>query len=269
MAEEIILVDAAYVDVYTGAPGMGEQYREVELALHNDNNDIPDEIVFGEYYPTGRKLIDINRTVVGTDDEIQVPTGYKFVRQSEPFYCIIKVFFPENTFKMVFKDKNRNEIPNGTLTFYRPGEYAPDYDVSYHYCGVFRYCKTYAYLENDETDSKNQPEVFSHREDTAAHTKDSEVLSAISDQSLVSKIFVNLYSGPSEGSQLINGNLITKDCQLLYLGNLIRDGRSLEVPNPDTAQQRIAEEQALAVLSIGAGAFKHTTEELGEITFGE
>lgn len=213
----VVLEEATKAIIYYGSLPNDENTLEIVLDRVTDVDQIQDEIVFGEFYP--------ETSLTGQYASTDIYKGYKFISQEEPFCCIIKIFLPVAVYQIDFY-KDNTPIENGSFVFYKYENFSYEYDIIHTYNGIFKYIKTYPYLEEE-------PELTYHKRCKISHTKDTETLVEIFDQSILSEKFadlpVNAYL--SYGSQIINGNLITKDMHLLYLGNLTKDGICFDSPD--------------------------------------
>jgi len=229
---EFVLTSAKSCKIYCGTVEGNAGAKIINITDVSTADDIQDEVVFGEFYPKDQNEFANNNTYGNDPSSIY---AYKINREEDPFLCVIKVLLPRQTYRIEFFDEEYGEGNLlGQFNFYTVGDYnIPNYYPCYYTVSLFRYNKTYAY----ETETE---EVKLHRLDNAAHTHDTEVLSEIVDQSIVSTYFVDAFKNDCrKNSQLLNGNILTKDCHLLYLGNLVHKSKltraSLEIVPPNAS----------------------------------
>lgn len=263
--ENMILEDASSCVIHYGIiGGIYSATITVNLSAVTNVDKIQDEIVYGDIYPAYDGQFPYGADADSSSSTYGTPNNpiraYKFNNSVEPFFCLIKILLPFQTYRIEFFDGADGEGNSlGDLTFYTyDDEGSVEYYPCYYTTPLFRYCKKFDYQEGDV-------EVTLHKLNKTAHTKDTEVLSEVYDQSILSTQFVGMFTNEFKNSQLVNGNLLTKDCHLLYIGNLIRDDvKNLEnytggalLPSNLTTQS--------VTLQLNTGNSSYSEQDLGTV----
>lgn len=135
---------------------------------------------------------------------------------SNPEFTLIKIFKKSKIEKIVFRKDD--EIID-TLYFYRDNNLGVRiYDPSYYLWSILRF-------DYKKEDLENPSEYYLHKKGSESHQKEiKEINFEQKCQSLVNKNFIDSEL-ENPNSEITGSNLLTREFQLFYMGNLMHDNK--------------------------------------------
>ncbi|MCQ2209230.1 MAG: hypothetical protein MJZ34_02950 [Paludibacteraceae bacterium] len=245
------VVDATHVRLIIA---LGDFYHkeifDTEIKNLTEKKDVP-SITFSEEY---RKKVLTN----GNSDEWRNYITAERYDITGPQSTIIKVFMPKHVLSVDFGTKNGDEFIScleEPILFYKENEQGEIlYEHSYSFPSVLRYEQN----KSPTFDKETRTEIRIHEFTEESH-KD-QVVHVAADlryNSIADKVFVDSTDG-TLSAEVVNGNMITPDFSIFFMGNLIQDGESVINPTKSTPHS-IASAYARTDLQIGQSVITEYT----------